>query len=665
MMRHGRDRFFVIGEGVLAEDAAVDPRARGAAVSPAPHLSEVDELRQFRFSRIGPQGDPASTGLVSAMAETITETTPDSDGDIPAGFTYLGQFVDHDLTMDKTVGELGSDVTVDELIQGRSPALDLDSLYGRGPTGDPQFYTDGLHLKMGRTESLEDFLPAFDGHDLPREPQQRLALIPDHRNDENLAVAQTHLAFIRFHNRVVGTVAPGPAATMFEAARESVVKHYQWMLKTDYLPRIVDPGIVQDVFTNGRTLFETSPAAGDAPTMPIEFSVAAFRLGHSMIRATYNWNRFFDNGGGALFFLFGFSATSGGLAGDRPLPSNWIADFRRLYNFAEAGRPDLAVPDAKFNNARNIDTQLTDPLADLPPGSFGESAPPADPLHANLAFRNLVRGSMVKLASGQQMAALAGVTPLTADEILKGDGSGVDFTGLAQQLRDELTSSTPLWIYILREAELNGGRLTGVGGRIVVEVFHRAIEGSTYSIVREPHWRPALGPDALTFRMVDLLLFAFEGRADLLNPLGDEPAQEFEIIELRRGADGPHVKILQHLLRARRFDLVADGIFGPVTEQAVRRFQGNQGITVDGIVGPVTWSRLFILVRRGSIGEAVRGVQVRMNLRQADPIAVDGDFGPLTEQAVRDFQTSEGIESDGIVGPITWRRCVSQPVVPG
>ena len=660
MVRHGRDSFFVVGEGVLTADTAAETPALAGAAVPAPHVSEAEELRQFRFSRIGPQGTPVSTELVTAMAETITAVAPDHDGEIPAGFTYLGQFVDHDLTMDKTQAALGSDVTVDQLIQARSPALDLDSLYGRGPADDPQFYTDGLHLKTGRTAALEDFLPAFDGHDLPRDPQQPTALIPDARNDENLAVAQTHLAFIRFHNRVVDTIAPGPAPTMFEAARERVVKHYQWMLRTDYLPKIVDPGIVEDVFTKGRTLFEKSVAPGDAPTMPIEFSVAAFRLGHSMVRDSYNWNRIFDNGGGVLSLLFFFSGTSGSLTGTEPLPSNWIADFRRLYNFAEAGRPDLVVPVGKFNKARNIDTRLTDPLATLPAGSFGPSDAQVPPIQANLAFRNLSRGNMVKLASGQQMAALAGVTALTEDEIVTGDG-GVDFTGLASGLRSELASRTPLWTYILREAELNNGRLTGVGGRIVAEVFHRAMEGSTHSIVREPHWRPNLGPDPLTFRMVDLLLFAFEGRADLLNPLGDEPAQQLEIIELSRDDESPFVEILQHLLRARGSGLKVDGIFGVVTEEAVRRFQGNQGIGVDGIVGPVTWSRLFITVRRGSTGDAVKGVQVRMNLRQADPIAVDGDFGPLTEQAVREFQLSQAIEVDGIVGPITWRTCVSQP----
>jgi hypothetical protein len=659
MARHGRESFFVIGEGLLTPDTADPSDALAAAAKQVPLLSEAAELRQFRFSRIGPQGTPTSTQLAAALADKMTAPVPDQDGAIPSGFTYLGQFVDHDLTMDKTAAALGSDVTVDELVQGRSPALDLDSLYGRGPGDDPQFYTDGLNLKMGRTAAVGD-LPELDGHDLPRDPSQTTALIPDPRNDENLVVAQTHLAFIRFHNRVVDTIAAGPASTAFERARERVTKHYQWMLRTDYLPRIVDPGIVEDVFTNGRTLFETSVAPGDAPTMPIEFSVAAFRLGHSMVRGAYNWNRIFDNGGGTLSFLFGFSGTSGGLTNGVRLPSNWIADFRRLYSFADAGRLDLAVSLGKFNMARRIDTLLTNPLADLPPGSFGQNAP-VPPPQANLAFRNLVRGTMVKLASGQQMAALANVTALTPAEILTGNG-GVDFNGLAAGLVNELTNSTPLWLYILREAEFNNGQLTGVGGRIVAEVFHRAMEGSTHSIVRDPSWRPNLGPDSLTFRMVDLLLFAFEGRANLLNPVGDTTAPQAEIVEIRRGEESFFVEILQHLLRARGFGLQADGIFGALTEAAVRRFQGNQGIAADGVVGPITWSRLFITVRRGSIGEAVKGVQVRMRERKLGPIEVDGDYGPVTEAAVRDFQQDKAITVDGIVGPVTWRQCVSEPV---
>ena len=124
-----------------------------------------------------------------------------------------------------------------------------------------------------------------------------------------------------------------------------MVKHYQWMIRTDFLPRLVDPAIVSDVFANGRKFFEKDSTPANMPTMPIEFSVAAYRLGHSMIREQYNWNRIFRAGGAApasLGLLFQFSGTSGTLSpppstpNDREsgdferLPSNWTVDFRRL-----------------------------------------------------------------------------------------------------------------------------------------------------------------------------------------------------------------------------------------------------------------------------------------------------------------------------------------------
>ncbi|XVV06500.1 hypothetical protein ACQPW3_14365 [Actinosynnema sp. CA-248983] len=127
---------------------------------------------------------------------------------------------------------------------------------------------------------------------------------------------------------------------------------------------------------------------------------------------------------------------------------------------------------------------------------------------------------MVKLATGQQIAELFGVAPLTAEQILNGNG-GITLDSLTEEQKAAVVANTPLWFYILREAEFGNGLLGPVGGRIVAEVFHRAIEGSRTSIVREPSWRPVFGPDANTFRMTDLLLFAFEGKADLLNPLGD------------------------------------------------------------------------------------------------------------------------------------------------
>ncbi len=163
---------------------------------------------------------------------------------------------------------------------------------------------------------------------------------------------------IRFHNRVIQRVsgAPSvPANRKFIRARKLVTLHYQWMIRHDYLPRICDDAVVDDVFTNGRKLVEPDAAPTDVPTMPVEFSVAAFRLGHSMIRPAYNWNRIFSGRGGALFYMFDFSALGGNLGGEIRLISSWIADWRRMYDFADGGRPNLK-PKSHVNRARRIDT---------------------------------------------------------------------------------------------------------------------------------------------------------------------------------------------------------------------------------------------------------------------------------------------------------------------
>ncbi|MBF6330634.1 peroxidase family protein [Nocardia transvalensis] len=555
MKRHGIDSFYVVGEGVLEFDREGKPSAR--------QPSTIEELRRFRFSRLGPVGVQTDEATRAALAAAITADVPQLDSagpPIPAGFTYLGQFVDHDLTMDRTEAQLGEDVTVDELVQGRSPALDLDSLYGRGPTdpNDRVFYAeDGVTLRVGKT-SPTDFPDdrvnvEMEGFDLPRRggtggtaADRRQPLIPDIRNDENLAVAQTHLAFIRFHNRVVAELALQgfSGRRLFTAAREQVVRHYQWMVATDFLPRIVDPEIVDDVFRHGRRFFEAPGWGcmphGRRPTVPIEFSVAAYRLGHSMVRGAYQWNRVFNGTGpgpiASLLLLFTFTGVSGNFqAGsqipdlDEPnsgtvetLPTNWIADFRRLYDFTEAGRPDLAPPAATGggNVTKRIDTLLVNPLAQLPAGAFGGRDTAITDIQRNLAFRNLTRAHMVRLASGQQMAKFFGVEPLTCEQILEGN-QGANLDALTDEQKSAVTTDTPLWFYILREAEFTNGLLGPVGGRIVAEVFHRAIEGSHTSILRTPSWHPTFGPDLTTFRMTDLLLFAFEGKADLLNPLGD------------------------------------------------------------------------------------------------------------------------------------------------
>ncbi|MFI6336627.1 heme peroxidase family protein [Streptomyces sp. NPDC050535] len=581
--RHIRNSYYVVGEGIF-NDPGVGTEDPVEPSTP----STLAALRRFRFSRLGPEPGTTVTGrpLREALAEAMTPAgeTPDSSHPaVPAGFTYLGQFVDHDLTLDATARDLEQDVTVDELVQGRSPALDLDSLYGRGPRKpqDRKFYgPDGVRLRTGRTissggpgDGVNDVPQReLDGFDLPRAGigssigERRAALIPDPRNDENLAVAQIHCAFIRFHNKVVGDLAARgtDSAALFDTARELVVKHYQWMLRTDYLTRIVDDRIVDDVFHHGRRYLDVAPKIeygddagaqddtyralrpGDTPTMPIEFSVAAFRLGHSMVREEYEWNRVFNSGQApgtlaraTLRLIFVFSATSGNFQpfpvdDDNPdagrserLPTNWIADLPRLFDFSETGRKELTRPADQFNLAKRIDTVLVDVLKHLPLGSFGARGSTVPDIERNLAFRNLTRANMLKLATGQEMAEFLKLEEedrLTPEEIEHGSG-GASLAGLSPEDLEFVRTKTPLWFYILREAEVRGdGRLTGVGGRIVAEVFHRAMEGSRHSIVRDPEWRPTLAVDQITFRMSDLLLYAFEGNPDLLNPLGVQPS---------------------------------------------------------------------------------------------------------------------------------------------
>ena len=531
-MKHGSETFFIEGEGLLTTQVGGRTGDEGDPLSQSenptagrPRPLPAASPPPFRFSRVGPKGHPLNATITKKLARAMV-VGGGGDGRIPAGYTYLGQFVDHDLTMDRTDVALGEDVSPAELLQGRSPRLDLDSLYGNGP-GNPQsakFYeADGMHLKTGTTIPAEG-VKAKPRHDLPRVGKGGLAasqkaLIPDPRNDENLIVAQTHLAMINFHNKVVDrTSSTLPAIQRFVLARKRVTLHYQWLLRHDYLPRICAPTVVDSVFKKGRKLVEPDAKPTDVPTMPIEFSVAAFRLGHSMIRADYNWNSKFPGTAGSLDWMFFFSALGGDLGGEKRLISSWIADWRRMYDFPAAGKPRLAAPDSGVNMAMRIDTRLTDPLSFLPPSTFGadESVPN---LPRNLAFRNLTRGRMVRLASGQQMVTkMKGlgipVTPLTRAEILNGKG-GAKLDHLTAAEKNSLATRTPLWFYILREAEMNNGRLKGVGARLVAETFHRAMEGSRFSIVRSPSFKPTLGPRKGTFEMTDLLFFTFGNKAEL------------------------------------------------------------------------------------------------------------------------------------------------------
>jgi hypothetical protein len=296
--------------------------------------------------------DAALQELADAMTDADPASTAGNNANVPAGFTYLGQFVDHDVTLDLTaIGEKESDPTAVENF--RTPALDLDSVYGLGPdgsrhlyarnAGDPGGKNPGTKLLVGKNINVAAGGVTGDHrNDLPRGPEG-FALVGDHRNDENLVVAQTHIAFLKFHNKVCDTLSASGLApeAIFAEARRLVTWHYQWLVLHDWVERITQKGIVATILDHGREFYRFKRT----PFMPVEFSAAAYRLGHSMVREAYSHNRIFTQGGLApatLALLFRFTGLSGGIVGELApnpptaptpisvLPSNWIIDWRRF-----------------------------------------------------------------------------------------------------------------------------------------------------------------------------------------------------------------------------------------------------------------------------------------------------------------------------------------------
>jgi len=446
-------------------------------------------------------------------------TNPPPESDIPAGYTYLAQFVAHDLSFDKTSVAPGHRFSTAEMVQGRSPILDLDCLYGAGPEVCPAYYqADHATLKIGATTRRTDLgvgqdVASLPGYDLPRYADG-LANIPDPRNDENLVVAQLHCAFIRFHNKAVQKYRD------FAAARRQTVLHYQWLLLSDLLPKIVDSEILRDVFERGRRRFLRNQPSGPFTQMPVEFTHAAFRLGHSMVRRAYAWNIWFELQ--TVHELMQLTGRMGlALKGQDPgvsLPSPWAPDFRHWFDFSSErvlnrwstlrGFSDSK----KVNRASRIDTNIEALLGDLPLESLRDLD-----RGNNLAQRTLQRGADLGLRSGQEYAKHMGLKALDRKAIIEGS-DGVDLGTIPHDEQEHIARNTPLWFYVLREAELNGGLMTGVGGHIVAEVIHAAMAGSTDSIVEEPGWKPELGA-AGKFYVEDFLMSPLDEPREGLSPL--------------------------------------------------------------------------------------------------------------------------------------------------
>ena len=521
-MKHGKESFLIKDEGLVDGPLFPPDVLRGInvlrGVFPRDVKSKSGEQvpKPTRmFCRLFSEGvQPPGQSLIELGRLMETETgdpNDDRESNIPAGYTYLGQFIDHDITLDRdTELTVEGEVDPNKIENFRTPSLDLDSLYLDGPKKNPELYnSDGKTFKIGQTSDVQN-LGIFD-NDLPRKgssagsmEKSTDAVIGDGRNDENLAVAQTHLAFLKFHN---ARAADNPEKSFAELRRE-VILHYQAIVLTDFLPRVLDREVLKDVLQNGRQFYTDEKK----DCMPIEFSVAAYRMGHSMVRPSYEWNRIFNTDGelGIATFaqLFEFSGVSGSREeGDPPfrglptLPSNWIVDWRRLYDFSEVG----GEKHEQLNFTRKLDAKMAVDLKTLP--EFEKMAEEVPPEFVSLATRNLLRGRLVSLPSGQEVAAAVGETALTPEEILSNIAEDQ-----AKILRTHgFDKVTPLWYYILREAmvQANGNHLGKVGSRIVAETMVGLIENSPVNVIsKQPYLR---------FSMPELLMAI----PNDINPLGD------------------------------------------------------------------------------------------------------------------------------------------------
>ena len=446
-----------------------------------------------RFGRLFPElpplrVDPAALrSLAGAMVESADNGSADNPA-IPAAYTYLGQFIDHNITFD-TTSLTEAAVDPDSLTNYRRPRFDLDSVYGAGPVAtphlyqrdDPDLFEIGAALVFKFEPDSNATVPDFAVQaDLPR-ARNRFALIGDPRNDENLIVAQLHLAFLFFHNSIVKALrADRPNAAVFAEARELAILHYQWLILHEFLPLFAGQAIVDELLAAG-----TLMRRGGRLFMPVEFSAAAYRFGHSTLRPLYDLGQAPP---ATLNDLFTFSGRTGSRA-DVPIPKNWIVEWFRLLHMDESALENTL--------SRRIDPYLADDLAKLPfPGGVVQS----------LAELNLLRGNELGLPSGQSVARLLGYEPLSPEEIGDASPDGQVATACG------LLEATPLWYYILKEAlvRTGGASLGPVGARIVAEVFIGLLQLDRDSILnRSPAWTPTLpAREPGTFTFPDLLRFA-------------------------------------------------------------------------------------------------------------------------------------------------------------
>lgn len=471
---------------------------RGLDTVPASSQHEGRFGRMFRGLPAARFSEADLKALAVAMVAAAEATqTPETEADaeentgISAGYTYFGQFIDHDLTFDPA-SSLQKANDPDALVDFRTPRFDLDCLYGRGPDDQPYLYeSDGLRMLLGRPLTGNPHDPKT--RDLPRNAppagSPRRALIGDPRNDENVIVSQLHATFLRFHNRIADSCANSHAD--FETVQRLVRWHYQWAVLHDFLPTIVGRETLEGVLPHlnrGTSILEDKPDLRvfrwkNKPFMPVEFSVATYRFGHSMVRPIYRLNTTLVE----RQVIFSTDPKIPNLTGFREFPAEWAIEWPLFFKMGAA--PPLGRE--RVQPAYKIDSSLVNPLGNLPPAIATKVS--------SLAERNLLRGLRMGLPSGQDIARKIGVPPIPDDLLRVGKATEEDAAGNKRlvDISPAFRSNAPLWYYVLAEAQQafqkddTPIRLGPVGGRIVAEVFVGLMLGDTHSFLRQdPLFQP-------------------------------------------------------------------------------------------------------------------------------------------------------------------------------
>ncbi len=426
----------------------------------------------------------------SKRKRTARKRTPS----MPSGYLYFGQFIDHDLTRDhRSLAAARGDA--EQTINYRTPRLDLDHLFGKNADDFSQLYEDNGSLRLGltRESTLQDGRRIPSTLDDLRRRVDGSACLVDPRNDENLIVAQIHVLMSKFYNRILALLrrrpelSAGPVdASLAAQARRLVTWHYQWLILHDFLPRFIRADVLSAVMNRDLRLFPRRYRPRDYPmAIPIEFTGAAYRFGHSMIQPEYGLN--LEAGAIPATELIAMTQRGGMISRESPaLPASHVIDWDLFFD----------GPDAQLNRGQNIDTFIPEVLYGLPPDAakdFRRQGPIC------LPEVTLLRGSRMGLPSGEELARNFSFEPLSADLIPATPSDQSFFEDPAFRGR------TPLWYYFLREAaveemtkpelapepELPIQKLGTLGSRVVAEVFYQLLWADGDSIMHAGRgWAP-------------------------------------------------------------------------------------------------------------------------------------------------------------------------------